>query len=136
MPGSESVPWSKAPENDEKRLLWREEMAGEILFAKAFQACGKHHTSAFVEKFFGSSAVQPVVSNVKPVATVPVTMQKAKKTTQSTLSNFMVDQFLVKTIEKKQRLKKREESKESKEEPSEVVKPKVKASLKNEIVNP
>ena len=137
MPGSESVPWSKAPENDEKRLLWRESVAGDILFAKAFQACGKHHTSAFVEKFFGSSSSAgttgtTVLSNVKPGATVPVTMQKAKKTVQSTLSNFMIDQFLVKTIEKKQRAKKREESKEE----LTVIKPKAKASLKNEIVNP
>lgn len=139
MPGSETVPWSKMPvDNEEKRLVWRESAAADLLFGKAFQACGKQHTSAFVEKFFGlnggfthhSSGLNGLNHHASeglkqsPVSTAKE-MQKTqpiKKTVQATLSNFMMDQFLVKTIEKKQN-KKRKEAKEAKE-----------ASLKNEVI--
>jgi hypothetical protein len=139
MPGSDSVPWSKMPtDNEEKRLVWRESAAGDLLFGKAFQACGKQHTSAFVEKFFGlnggfshhSSGLNSASSEglkLSPVSTGKE-MQKsqpAKKTVQATLSNFMMDQFLVKTIEKKQ-AKKRTAAKAAATAPV--------ASLKNEII--
>jgi len=107
-----SVPWSKAPEDPEKRQAWRESMAGHLLFEKALQVCNKHHKGAFVAKFFGSTvAVQQDIkdSHNKPV-TKPRTMNKTPK--QSTLNNFMLDNFLVKTIEKKQRAKKAAKKKE------------------------
>ena len=127
MPGSESVPWSKMPvDNEDKKLVWREERAADLLFGKAFQACGKQHTSAFVEKFFGSSGGHPASSESLKLSTVSTgkEMQKTnvKKTVQATLSNFMMDQFLVKTIEKKQ-TKKRNEAKAKA------------ASLKNEVID-
>jgi hypothetical protein len=109
MPGSESVPWSKMPtDNEDKKLVWRESAAADLLFGKAFQACGKQHTSAFVEKFFGlNGSSHHSTSEGLKLSTVSTgkEMQKtqpAKKTVQATLSNFMMDQFLVKTIEKKQ----------------------------------
>ena len=126
MPGSDSVPWSKMPVDEDKRLLWRESAAADLLFGKAFQACGKQHTSAFVTKFFGSNSAQQ--SSTEDLKQSPVStgksMQKTqpvKKTVQATLSNFMMDQFLVKTIEKKQ-TKKRNEAKANA------------ASLKNEVI--
>jgi hypothetical protein len=122
MPGSESVSWSQMPADPEKRLMWRESAAADLLFGKAFQACGKQHTSAFVQKFFGSSHHSSESLKLSP-GTTSKDMQKPlppiKKTVQATLSNFMMDQFLVKTIEKKQ-TKKRNEAKA--------------ASLKNEII--
>jgi DNA polymerase delta subunit 1 len=132
MPGSDTVPWSKMPtDNEEKRLIWRESAAADLLFGKAFQACGKQHTSAFVEKFFGlhggfshnasassdSLKLSPLSTGKEMQKTQPI-----KKTVQATLSNFMMDQFLVKTIEKKQN-KKRKDAKDAKA-----------ASLKNEVI--
>ena len=132
MPGSDTVPWSKMPtDNEEKRLIWRESAAADLLFGKAFQLCGKQHTSAFVEKFFGlhggfshnasassdSLKLSPLSTGKEMQKTQPI-----KKTVQATLSNFMMDQFLVKTIEKKQN-KKRKEAKDAKA-----------ASLKNEVI--
>ena len=130
MPGSDTVPWSKMPtDNEEKRLVWRESAAADLLFGKAFQACGKQHTSAFVEKFFGLHSAMQSASSDEGLKQSPLStgkeMQKTqpiKKTVQATLSNFMMDQFLVKTIEKKQN-KKRKEAKDAKA-----------ASLKNEVI--
>uniref|UniRef100_A0A6C0K559 DNA-directed DNA polymerase n=1 Tax=viral metagenome TaxID=1070528 RepID=A0A6C0K559_9ZZZZ len=129
MPGSDTVPWSKMPtDNEEKRLIWRESSAADLLFGKAFQLCGKQHTSAFVTKFFGLnggfSHNASASSDSLKLSTLSTgkEMQKTqpiKKTVQATLSNFMMDQFLVKTIEKKQN-KKRKDAKA--------------ASLKNEVV--
>jgi len=137
MPGSDSVPWSKMPtDNEEKRLVWRESAAGDLLFGKAFQACGKQHTSAFVEKFFGSNGSSHHASSeglkLSPISTGKE-MQKTqpvKKTVQATLSNFMMDQFLVKTIEKKQ-AKKRTAAKAATVAATTAA---TVASLKNEII--
>jgi DNA polymerase elongation subunit (family B) len=129
MPGAETIPWSKAPkDNPDRLLLWREEMAGHLLFDKAFQACGKQNKSAFVTTFFGLSTTpsltvsKPTLSMNKPTNT-PVT----KKPTQTALSNFMVDTYLIKNINKVQSAKARAKAK-AKEEAAAETKP------KNEII--
>jgi len=121
MPGSEFIPWSKAPEDPDKLLLWREIQAATILFDKALKACSNHHKGAFVTKFFGSTTANAVVAksvgseatnSIKEsktnTVTRPRTMNKTppqSKPVQSTLNSFMLDGFLVKTIEKKERAK-------------------------------
>jgi hypothetical protein len=139
MPGSEAISWSKAPEDPEKLLVWRESAAAQILFDKALQACQGHHKAAFVTKFFGPTTGTPVVgtaSNIKPAHTIsvskPTLMNKSNhnptKPKQTTLNTFMMDGFLVKTIEKKERAKKA--AKKAAAEAAETAQ-----SLKNEIVN-
>jgi DNA polymerase elongation subunit (family B) len=115
-----SVPWSKAPEDPEKRQQWRESVAGHLLFEKALQICNKHHKGAFVQKFFGSTVAdvglnQDIKDPVTKTVTKPRTMNKTPPTKpkQSTLNSFMLDGFLVKTIEKKQRAKKAAQKKET-----------------------
>jgi hypothetical protein len=110
MPGSEAISWSKAPEDSEKILVWRESAAAQILFDKALQACQGHHKAAFVTKFFGP-VVAATVTSIKPVHPVSVsnsqTMNKSSnKPKQTILNTFMLDGFLMKTIEKKERAKK------------------------------
>jgi len=117
MPGSETVPWSKAPDNPDKLQVWRESQAAQILFDKALQLCQKSHKEAFVTKFFGSSPQES--TSVKPVAAKRVMNKSPVKPKQTTLNSFMLDGFLMKTIEKTQRAK-----------------AKAKADLKNEIVVP
>jgi hypothetical protein len=111
MPGSEFIPWSKAPEDPDKLQLWRETQAATILFDKALKACGNHHKGAFIEKFFGSvaaNAKDSIKESKTNTVTRPRTMNKTpsqSKPVQSTLNSFMLDGFLVKTIEKKERAK-------------------------------
>jgi hypothetical protein len=115
MPGSEFIPWSKAPEDPDKLLLWRETQAAIILFDKALKACGNHHKGAFIEKFFGTVAAEAVTTatnSIKESKTNTITRSRTmnktppqSKPVQSTLNSFMLDGFLVKTIEKKERAK-------------------------------
>jgi hypothetical protein len=119
MPGSETVAWSKAPDNPDKLQVWRESQAAQILFEKALQLCQKSHKEAFVTKFFGSSSQES--TSVKPVAAKRVMNKSPVKPKQTTLNSFMLDGFLMKTIEKTQRAK---------------AKARTDANLKNEIMVP
>ena len=131
MPGVDTVSWSKAPEDSEKLLVWRESAAAQILFDKALQACEGYHKAAFVTKFFGSGA--PIVATASSIkAGTPIRVSETKamnksnnKPKQTTLNTFMLDGFLMKTIEKKERAKKA--AKKATEAPVQ--------SLKNEIIN-
>jgi len=109
MPGSEFIPWSKSPDDPDKLLLWRETQAAAILFDRALKACGIHHKGAFIEKFFGTEATTNSIKESKTtMVTRSRTMNKTppqSKPVQSTLNSFMLDGFLVKTIEKKERAK-------------------------------
>jgi DNA polymerase elongation subunit (family B) len=130
MPGAETIPWSKAPkDNPDKLLLWREEMAGHLLFDKAFQACGKQNKAAFVTTFFGLSTT-PSVSVSKPTISMnkPTNISVTKKPTQTALSNFMVDTYLIKNINKVQSAKARAKAKAKEEACAGETKP------KNEII--
>ena len=121
MPGTEVVPWSQKPDDAEKQLIWKEQMAALILFGKAFQACNKSHTSAFVHRFFGLSMASSEAksnSNIKNDSKESVTAAPAfmmnqivkpteeKKPIQATLSSFMKYDFVVKNIQKIERTKK------------------------------
>jgi hypothetical protein len=145
MPGTEGVPWSQKPEDVEKQLIWKEQMAGQILFGKAFQACNKHHRSAFVNRFFGLSEAKSESSSIKTdskelvststAVTAPSFMNhqvikasEEKKPVQATLSSFMKYEFVVKTIQKIERTKKAVAKKEAKAKEKAVEKP------KNEII--
>jgi hypothetical protein len=92
--------------------VWRESVAAQILFDKALQAYQSHHKTAFVTKFFGPAVGTPVESNIKtthPIHVPKTTVMNKNSNTkpkQTTLNNFMLDGFLVKTIEKKERAKK------------------------------
>ena len=151
MPGTEIVPWSQKPEDVEKQLCWKEQMAAQILFGKAFQACNKHHTSAFVSRFFGPSVAtfgSSVASNsIKNdskesviATTAPAFMNhqivkasEEKKPIQATLSSFMKYEFVVKniqTIERKKRAAAKKELK-AKEEPKAVKAVKTVKSVKS-----
>jgi len=154
MPGSDVVPWSQKPEDVEKQLMWKEQMAAQILFAKAFQACNKHHTSAFVSRFFGPSVASSSIKNdskelvaitATAATSVPAFMNhqivkasEDKKPVQATLSSFMKYDFVVKniqTIERKKRAAAKKELK-AKEEPKSVksVKALKDEKPKNEII--
>jgi hypothetical protein len=132
MPGSDKISWSKAPEDPEKRQLWRESQAALILFEKALQACTIHHKGAFVQKFFGTTLASATTTDIKDTkhTTIakPRSMNKTPPTKpkQTTLNSFMLDNFLVKTITKTQQAKKRalKKDQEAKEE----------QSLKNEVI--
>ena len=156
MPGTEMVPWSQTPEDVEKQLCWKEQMAAQILFGKAFQACNKSHTSAFVSRFFGksvatfgssvatfgSSVASSSIKNdskesviAKTVAAVPAFMNhqivkasEEKKPIQATLSSFMKYEYVVKNIQTIERKKKAAAKKEAKAKEKVVEKP------KNEII--
>jgi len=118
MPGTEVVPWSQKPDDVEKQLIWKEQMAALILFGKAFQACNKSHTSAFVHRFFGISGASSGSSSIKndskeSVIAAPAFMMnqvvkptEEKKPVQATLSSFMKYDFVVKNIQKIERTKK------------------------------
>jgi hypothetical protein len=154
MPGSDVVPWSQKPEDVEKQLMWKEQMAAQILFGKAFQACNKHHTSAFVSRFFGKSGAtfgsikndsKELVTATATATSVPAFMNhqivkptEDKKPVQATLSSFMKYDFVVKniqTIERKKRAAAKKELK-AKEEPKsvKVVKVVKDEKPKNEII--
>jgi hypothetical protein len=141
MPGTEGVPWSQKPEDVEKQLIWKEQMAGQILFGKAFQACNKHHRSAFVNRFFGLSVASSIKTDSKELVststavTAPsfmnhqvIKVSEEKKPVQATLSSFMKYEFVVKTIQKIERTKKATAKKEAKAKEKAVEKP------KNEII--
>ena len=138
MPGSDTVSWSKAPEDPEKLLVWRESVAAQILFDKALQACQGYHKAAFVTKFFGPGTpvtTAVTVASIKPAHPVsvskPQTMNKnSSKPKQTTLNTFMLDGFLMKTIEKKERAKKA-----AKKAATETTINTAIQSLKNEIIN-
>ena len=128
MPGTEVVPWSQKPDDVEKQLIWKEQMAALILFGKAFQACNKSYTSAFVSRFFGLSGATSMASNIKndskesvTATTVPAFMMnqvvkpEEKKPVQATLSSFMKYDFVVKNIQKIERTKKAAAKKAAKE---------------------
>jgi hypothetical protein len=109
-------------------------MAAQILFGKAFQACNKHHRSAFVSRFFGPSVASSVASSVSSsvttsikadskelVTAIPSFMNhqivkpsEDKKPVQATLSSFMKYEFVVKTIQKIERKKRADVKKEAK----------------------
>jgi hypothetical protein len=140
MPGTDIVPWGQKPEDAEKQLMWKEQMAAQILFGKAFQACNKHHTSAFVSRFFGPSVASSSIKNdskelvtataaTATATSVPAFMNhqivkasEEKRPIQATLSSFMKYDFVVKniqTIERKKRAAAKKELK-AKEEPKSV----------------
>jgi hypothetical protein len=151
MPGTDIVPWTQKPEDVEKQLMWKEQMAAQILFGKAFQACNKHHTSAFVSRFFGKSGAtfgsikndskELVATTSTTAITVPAFMlshivkpTEEKKPVQATLSSFMKYDFVVKniqTIERKKRAAAKKELK-AKEEPKSVKAVKSVKALKDE----
>jgi hypothetical protein len=89
-------------------------MAALILFGKAFQACNKSHTSAFVHRFFGTSMASNIKNDSKEsVTAAPAFMMnqivkptEEKKPIQATLSSFMKYDFVVKNIQKIERTKK------------------------------
>ena len=129
MPGSDTVPWGQKPENPEKQLIWKEQMAAQILFGKAFQACNKSHTSAFVSRFFSGASIKTnSIESVIGLNSDMITKSSGdKKPVQSSLSSFMKYEFVVKNIEKLER-KKRAEVKKAKKEKAVDEKP------KNEII--
>jgi hypothetical protein len=143
MPGTEMVPWSQKPEDAEKQLMWKEQMAAQILFGKAFQACNKHHTSAFVSRFFGPSGIKNDSKElVTATATVPAFMNhqivkasEDKKPVQATLSSFMKYDFVVKNIQTLERKKRAAAKKElkAKEEPKSVKTTKASKATKTTI---
>jgi hypothetical protein len=143
MPGTEIVPWTQKPEDAEKQLIWKEQMAAQILFGKAFQACNKSHTSAFVSRFFGGSGATfgpsiatfgPSIATFGPssikndskesvATTVSATLAPTfmlsqvvneKKPVQATLSSFMKYDFVVKNIQTIERKKRAAAKKELK----------------------
>jgi hypothetical protein len=123
MPGTEVVPWSQKPDDAEKQLIWKEQMAALILFGKAFQACNKSHTSAFVHRFFGPSSGTNIKNDSKEtVTTAPAFMMnqivkstEEKKPVQATLSSFMKYEYIVKNIQTIERKKKAAVKKAAKE---------------------
>jgi len=123
MPGSDQVPWLKAPDNPEKMLAWREAQAANILFEQALQTCNKQHKGAFMEKFFGSSIKEVKHTTVAKPRIMNKTPPNQTKPKQTTLGNFMFDGFIVKTIEKKQRAKKVAAAKKEEEAKNEIVIP-------------
>jgi len=131
MPGSETISWTQMPEEGDKQMAWKEQMAAHILFGKAFQACNKSHTTAFVSKFFGikESATTPsfMCLPIKESSSSSSTIQE-KKPVQSTLSSFMKYEFVVKNMQKIERTKKAAAKKALKE------KEKEKETPKNEII--
>jgi hypothetical protein len=159
MPGTDIVPWGQKPEDAEKQLMWKEQMAAQILFGKAFQACNKHHTSAFVSRFFGKSgatfgsikndskelvattSTTAATTSTTAATTVPAFMishivkpTEEKRPIQATLSSFMKYDFVVKniqTIERKKRAAAKKELK-AKEEPKSVKAVKSVKALKDE----
>ena len=135
MPGSEAIPWGSRPDDLDKRLAWQEAQAAQLLFRAAYQACSKGQTKAFVNKFFG--ATTSVVIGPKG-ATLKTATATTATTKQTGLNQFMLDGFIVKTIEKAKRAtrkaKEEEETKEEKTEKSETKKAKPKP--KNEILLP
>ena len=103
IPGSDTIPWASAPPEEEKRLAWQEAQAAQLLFRAAYQACSKGQTKAFVNKFFGASVViGPQGATLKTTKTT-IAATATTATTQTSLNQFMLDGFLVKTIEKAKR---------------------------------
>jgi hypothetical protein len=113
MPGTEVVPWSQKPDDAEKQLIWKEQMAALILFGKAFQACNKSHTSAFVHRFFGISGATFGISGATfglSGATFGLSEAKSnsnikndskESVTAKTVPAFMMNQVVKSTEEKK-----------------------------------
>jgi hypothetical protein len=112
MPGSDTIPWSSRPEDPDKRLAWQEAQAAHLLFRAAYQACSKSQTSAFISKFFNSNETKLVIgakgATIKPKATATAAATAATAATaavtiptkQTCLNQFMLDGFLVGTIDK------------------------------------
>jgi len=104
MPGSDTIPWSSRPEDPDKRLAWQEAQAAHLLFRAAYQACSKSQTTAFISKFFNSNETKLVIgskgASIKPKATATIPTATTVPTKQTCLNQFMLDGFLVGTIDK------------------------------------
>lgn len=107
-----------ASEDLDRYLAFREGKAAELLFSdclKRFETTSKR--SAMSSMFGGNVVITPKIA--KTEAPTPLTSSAAKPSTsakpvvQSSISNYLLDSFLVSNIKKKERAKAKEKAKES-----------------------
>lgn len=105
MPGFDSKRFSFAPVDPDKRLVWCEQEASNILFGTCLQKCSAAAKSAFVTTFFGVSA------SIVPKAKVTIRVANGgagKETTSSTITKpakmntFLMDKFIIKEMKQKE----------------------------------
>jgi hypothetical protein len=145
MPGSDKIPWHTKPEDPDRLIGWQEDQAAILLFQKAYQACSNGTKRAFMGRFFAPSSAKSVAVSSKAIkadatiSVVDMSGAKGKKAaTQSTLTSFMFESYLVNTMDKakrdaKKQREKDKEGKESKEGNEDSPKPSKKPI--NEIIN-
>ena len=100
MPGFDCRLLANCPTDADKRIIWREGIATDILFHEALQRCGIHDKRQFMSAFFGTSVHGNIVKNVIVPGKATVI---GKKPVQSTLSNYILDTYIVSTISKKRK---------------------------------
>jgi DNA polymerase elongation subunit (family B) len=133
MPGFDKRLLADCPTDPDRRIAWREAKAADLLFSEALQRSGAQTKRQFVERFFGTvvsssspaggagtgTVAQQRNRIIKPVASVGGGQK------QQTVSNFVMDSYLVSVIKDKEREKKRKKAKE--EDAGETAKPKGKS---------
>ena len=111
MPGFDSRRFSLAPSDPDKRLVWCEQEASNILFGPCLQKCSAAATSAFVSTFFGSNASVAPKTKVTIRVAAPAAGGAGKGTTSSTTSSvskatkmntFLMDKFIIKEMKQKE----------------------------------
>ena len=106
-----------ASEDLDRYLAFREGKAAELLFSnclKQFETTSKR--SAMSSMFGGNVVITPKIAKTegpKPVTSAAKPSTSAKPVVQSSISNYLLDSFLVDNMKKKERAAKKKEKKES-----------------------
>jgi DNA polymerase elongation subunit (family B) len=127
MPGFDTRMLDIAPTDTDKCIAWREQRASDLLFGEVLRKCGADDKKQFINTFFGGGTFMPPTANVTVTSGAGKVLKTihapVKRAVQTPISSYIMDTFIVSTINKKEKEKvkekeKREEKKEEKEKES------------------
>ena len=114
-----------APTDTDKCIAWREQRASDLLFGEVLRKCGADDKKQFINTFFGGGTFMPPTANVTVTSTVTAGKvlktihAPVKRAVQTPISSYIMDKFIVSTINKKEKEKvKEKEKREEKEKES------------------
>lgn len=106
MPGFDTKRFSLAPHDADKRLVWCEQEASNILFGPCLQKCAAAAKSAFVTTFFGTNVTTVPKAKVSIRCAVPKANGGCGSTTvvkaAPKMNTFLMDKFIIKEMKEKE----------------------------------
>jgi DNA polymerase elongation subunit (family B) len=107
MPGFDTKRMSLAPLDADKRLVWCEQEASNILFGPCLQKCSSAAKAAFVNTFFGSNATTVPKGRVVIKVATKAAGGAGKESTRTTekkpqMNTFLMDKFIIKEMKQKE----------------------------------